>query len=70
MKGSLGISIFFQILLDPFLDLMSDKDNYDFVEWFRQDQGIDKYEDSAVGLAAGAAILKFKNCGHNRFKPL
>ena len=29
-----------------------------FVEWFRQDYGITKYALSAVGLAAGAAILK------------
>ena len=28
-----------------------------FVEWFRQDYGIDSYEDSAMGLA-GAAIPK------------
>ena len=34
-----------------------------FVEWFRQDYGIDNYEYSAIGLA-GAAILKMTGSFH------
>ena len=34
-----------------------------FVEWFRQDYGVDNYEDSAIGLA-GAAILKMTGSFH------
>ena len=53
MKGFWGINIFFQLLLDdPFLKCL-----LIFVGWFGQDQELTN-DGSAIGLAAGAAILK------------